>query len=421
MKKKVLCLLGAVVFATGLFAQVMSSSGANNTLSASFGRGYDNVNDNHSGMTRFHGFIDTFQIRVDVGKFTTEAMLNWGILSKWNDKDNWYLSFENTKATPFWYSNHFYQGGWWSNGNTESYYVNFFVHPVKGLDIGAGTRLNWRVGVAPSSGANFWDSKVHVIQGGLKDADPGSADVAGFAYYANKYTSHYNGNTNAAIGIRYKYNDLFEIGMAIPNGINTNSFAVNAGFNIHPVDFLSASIAYDGIGQSTGNLFIGSSLYFRNLTLDLYIAGNFRNKAFNKSTGKWAVNNDRVGFGATATILVPSINLVIKPELGFMDYMHPDYTMSWNVGSRFDITFAKDFNFGLWMSFAGGARNKTWANVKATENYDGGFIFNIHPDFTWNINKRHSLNIFYDYQNRKDYKDNHNDVWNAGMSWSYRY
>ena len=152
----------------------------------------------------------------------------------------------------------------------------------------------------------------------------------------------------------------------------------------------------------------------------MYVAGNFRGKKWSAQTRR-DESNDRVGFGATATILVPSINLVIKPELGFMDYMNPDYTMSWNLGSRFDITFAKDFNFGLWMSFAMGARNKNWADAASTKNWDGGFIFNIHPDFTWNINKRHSLSIFYDYQNRKKYNDAQYDVWNAGMAWSYRY
>lgn len=416
--KKIFAVVAAVLLSTAVFGQVLESSGVKNTLSTGFGRTYGEVGDEKRENVHFYGLLDTLQVRFDVGKFTVEGMLNWGAFNDWGN--NGYFTFANTERTPFWYTNHFDQGGWWTNGNTESYYVNFLFHPFEGFDLGMGTRLNWKVGPAPSSLGNYWEPKAHVVQGGLKDAVPGGADVAGFTYYANRYTSHYGTNTNAALGVRYHYEDLFEIGVALPSGVNSDKPLFNAGFGINLFDFLGLYAAYDGILQSNGNLYTGASVYLKNFQIDAYVAANFRTNEY-YSYGKKATAN-HWGTGAGVTMIFPSINLTIRPEFGLTFYTFDEYTFAWYVGGRVDFNLVDDmFNFGLWTSYANGAKDKRWENWEWSKNYIGGHVFDIRPDITWRINDRHSLSAFYDYQNRRNYKDVKHDVWASGVYWTYRY
>ena len=430
--KKILCLLGAVIFSAGLFAQVMGSSGVRNTLSTGFGMPYGDVKVDRSSNLRFHGFIDTLQVRFDVSKFTVEGMLNWGAFPSGNG-----FVFQNTERNPFWYNNHAWygdkygygQGSWWTNGNTESYYVNFLFHPIKEIDIGMGTRLNWKIGPAPSSDDNYWGPKAHIVQGGLKDAVPGKADVVGFTYYANKYTSNYaNGLSNsgqyanAAIGVRYFYNNLFEVGFALPSWPDYNNAKFNLAFNVKPFNFFKAYIAYDGILQSSSsNLYTGFSLYFDNLDINVYLAGNFRQKGGSSDN---PINNDLFGFGFDATMLFPSINLTLNPEVGFTFYMNPNYTMAWYIGNRLDVSFEKKFNLGAWVSVAVGAKDKRWGESRSGnyhKDYVNGFIFDIRPDFSFNINKHHDVSLYFDYQNRTTFMNKNYNVWSAGIYWTYKY
>lgn len=130
-----------------------------------------------------------------------------------------------------------------------------------------GTRLEWKIGPAPSNLGNFWQPYAHVIQGGLKDAVPGGADVAGYAYYANTYTGWYNGNTKASLGLRYRYKDFLEAGITIPSGVTTTAPLFNFTFMILPVDVFAASVAYEGVLQGNGNFYTGLSLYLSNFFL----------------------------------------------------------------------------------------------------------------------------------------------------------
>ena len=411
--KKILALAASLLL-TGslLFGQVLQSSGVKNTLSTSFGMPYGGVNDSDRHV-HLYGLLETLQVRLDVAKFTVEGMLNWGALADWKADGSFdSFTFANTGITPFYYTNHHTQGGWWTNGTIESYYVNFLFHPIKGLDLGMGTRLNWVVGPAPSSLDNYWGYKAHVVQGGLKDAVPGGADVAGYTYYANCYTSLYQANTKAAIAARYRYEDLLEAGISIPSGVTTSAPLFNAALMIHPVDFLRIGIAYEGILQNNGNLYSGITFGFKNFVLDTYLAANFRAKKIGDLGSRW-------GTGAAATFTIPKVDIVLRPEIAFSFYEDSNYTMAWYTGARMDFSFGGKYVLGAWSSIAFGSADKRWANSRATENWSGGSIFDIRPDFTWVINKSNSISAYFDFQNRVNYKNENYNTWASGFYWTY--
>ncbi|MBP3741597.1 MAG: hypothetical protein J6J00_01300 [Treponema sp.] len=408
-----LCLLGSLSF-----AQVLKSNGVKNTLSTTFGQPYGEVGDSDRFGLRYYGFVETLQARIDISKFTVEGMLNWGALTNWDTRGAFdSLYFANTSITPFWYTNHFDQGGWWTNGDAESYYVNFLFHPIKGLDLGMGTRLEWKIGPAPSSLGNYWEPLAHIVQGGLKDAAPGGADVAGYTYYANTYTALYRNNTKAALGLRYRYEDFLEVGISIPSGVTTNAPLFNAAFMIHPVDFFTASIAYEGILQSNGNFYTGLSLFFKPMTLDAYLAIDFREK------GDYDLTDQRWGTGAAVTFIIPKTSITLRPEGGISVYSDANYTMAWYAGARIDIPFANSFVFGAWSSFAVGASDVRWHDKSSwnyNPDYSGGFVFDVRPDLTWKINGYNSLTVFFDFQSRKAYYGKLYDVWATGLYWTFQ-
>ena len=264
--KKIIALTAALLLiAASAFSQVLPASGVKNTLSTSFGLPYDSADNSDRCGVRLYGLLETLQVRYDIKQFTMEGMLNWGALTWWDAKggfDN--FTFENTGITPFWYTNNHKEGGWWTNPYIDGYYVNFLWHPLDGFDLGMGTRLNWVIGPAPTSLDDYWGAKAHIVQGGLEDAAPGSADVVGYTYYANCYTSLYEANTKAALGLRYRYEDKIEAGITIPSGVTTSAPLFNAALMIHPVDFLRIGIAYEGILQNNGNLYSGITFGFKN-------------------------------------------------------------------------------------------------------------------------------------------------------------
>lgn len=427
MKKIIGCLVSAVFAVFSVNAQVLSSSGVQNTLSTSFGTPYSNAYSENpaSDGVHYYGLLETLQVRFDIGKFTAEGMLNWGALTNWNVDggfDN--ITFANTQITPFYYTNWSSQGGWWTNPFIESYYVNFLFHPVKGLDFGMGTRLNWVIGPAPSSHDNYWGPTAHIVQGGLKDAAPGNADVAGYTYYANCYTALYELNTKASLGIRYRYEDMIEVGVTLPSGVTTNAPVFNAAFAIQPVKQFRASVAYEGILRSNGNLYTGLTINFDYIILDAYLAINFRNTRLIADVAPEHWGN-HWGTGAAITFNVPKISMTLRPEVGFSFFNDANYTMAWYTGGRMDFNFADKFVLGAWSSFAVGSSDNRWydKDYEGTyyhPDYVGGHIFDIRPDLTWKINKSNELTVYLDFQNRLRFDNRNWNTWASGLYWTYR-
>lgn len=432
MKKISAIFLSLLICAASVSAQVLPSVGIKNTLWSGFGRPYPEYVNNQAedpGI-RFYGLHETLQANAKVWKLSVEGMLNWGALTHYNGINFSSFTFLNTTLTPFYYTNHTNQGSWWTNGETESYYVNFLVNPLDGLNLGMGTRLDWKIGPAPASMGHYWDPYAHIVQGGLKDALPhpkfgssNGADVVGYSYYANNYTSCYILNTRASLGARYRYKDIFQVGAAIPSGVTTNNMLFNAAVMIKPMDLFAASFAYEGIFTSHGNLYTGLSLYLaKNFTIDAYLAiDNLDYDNSDEPDSRW-------GTGASITWVIPEFHITLKPEAGFTFYEDPHSTFAWYAGGRADITLAKRFVVGGWISWASGASDKRW-HEDTDENrnkgyyhpdWNGGFIFDVRPDITFILNERHSFTVFTDFQSRTKFNGDWWRVWCAGLYWTYR-
>ncbi len=422
MKKIIVIAATFLLLCTTSFSQVLSSSGVKNTLSTSFGMPYDAADNSDRAGVRLYGLLETLQVRYDISRFTMEGMLNWGALTWWDVNGNFdTFTFENTGITPFWYTNNHNEGGWWTNPYIEGYYVNFLWHPLDNFDFGMGTRLNWVIGPAPSALDDYWGYKAHVVQGGLEDAAPGAADVVGYTYYANCYTSLYEANTKAALGARYRYEDVIEAGITIPSGVTTSHPLFNAALKVHPVKSFTASVAYEGILRSNGNLYTGLNLDFDFIVLDAYLAINFRNTRLivDKAPEQWG---SHWGTGAAVTFNISKINMTLRPETGFSFYNDSDYTMAWYVGGRMDLGFADNFVLGAWSSFAVGSSDKRWKDKSSplyNSDYTGGHIFDIRPELTWNFNKNNAVTAYFDFQNRLKYTNKNYNAWASGLYWTY--
>ena len=210
---------------------------------------------------------------------------------------------------------------------------------------------------------------------------------------------------------------MLEAGIAIPSGVTTNAPLFNAAFRIHPLDVFSASMAYEGILQSSGNFYTGLSLYFRPATIDAWLAIDFRKH------GKWDLNKQRWGTGAAVTFAIPKTSITLRPEGSISVYSDSNYTIAWYAGGRIDIGLGENFVLGAWSSFAVGAKDNRWSDKNSAyyhEGYSGGFVFDIRPDITWKISPSNSLSAFVDFQSRKTYYAKLYDVWASGLYWTFQ-
>ena len=406
-------ILAGLLMAFSLFslsAQVMGSTGVRNTLWAGAGSP-----DTEEKDFTFYGFTDTLQARVDIAQFTMEGMVNWGLFIDFDCNGSRYIQF--TPKTAFYAANRIsdaYSGSI-TDSLTDAYYVNFLWHPVSGLDVGVGTRLEWKVGVAPSCGDYYWGKGAHVKQGGLKDAVPGATDVAGFVKYVNTYA-------RTAVGLRYTYKDLFQIGFVVPSGTSVGGFDFNAGFSVHPMDLFTLSFAYEGVCSGNGNLFAG---------LEFFLSKNFKWNIFYAMNN---VGNDTKsginGLGTNFVIGIPSLNMTLTPEFGMTFYEDDSYSNAFYFGSGIDFGINKQFNVGTWLSFAFGAENKYWGSDVAAERYahhlsalsylvtkdwKGGTVFDIRPYADMQVNSNNDVAIYLDYQQRTMFNNNQYGSWSFGM------
>lgn len=414
MKKLVLGLVMALSV-MALSAQVMGSNGVKNTVWSGFG-----TPDSENQDVNWYGITDTLQARVDIAQFTMEGMINWGLFTSF---DGGSRELAYTNKTAFYAANRSSQSvsSVIDDAITDAYYVNFLWHPIKGLDLGAGTRLEWKVGPAPACSDYYWGPKAHVKQGGLKYAapnatavTPGSTDVAGFVYYPNTYTSTIRGyNKPGALGLRYTFQNIFEGGIAIPSGTNVDDFSFNIGLKLQPIDLFNVSFAYEGVCKDEGHLYAGAQFFLqKNLTLNAYFA-------MDNLGGNENVKNGVNGFGVSAVYGMKAAPLTITPEFGMTFYENEDYSNAFYVGSGIDYAFNKQFAFGTYVSFAWGSENKNWEKVNATKDWNGGSVFAIRPTLTMDVNKNNGLTLYADYQSRTAYNNKQSSTWAAGAYWTY--
>ncbi|MDY5916946.1 MAG: hypothetical protein SPJ55_00845 [Treponema sp.] len=409
MKKIVSLLCGIVVLSLSVSAQVLPKSGVQNTMWTGFGQQYPTVIQNpvdpyKSSGVRYYGLYNTLQARVDLAQFTIEGMLNWAAETNWDENNAFtWVTFSNTKKTPFWYTNNSSQRGSHTTGETESYYVNFIWNAISkdknDLDFGMGTRLAWKIGPAPVCGGYYWEPLTHLVQGGLKEGVPGSADVVGYTHYDNQYANH-------ALGIRYRFSDMIEAGISIPSGVTTDKPFFNAAFAIQPVDVFRASVAFENVCTSYADFYTGLTLNLQKVIIDAYLEiQNLGNADYHNKT--W-------GTGATISFY-PVKSLLIRPEAGFTFYREANYTPAFYAGGRVEWGINKSCILGGFVSLAWGSKNTDWNN-----DWTGGFILDARPDFTYIINNRHKISIALDFQHRVAFNNKAYQVWATGLYWTYK-
>lgn len=442
MKKILLCAAVAAVISSAASAQVMSEKGMKNTAWTGFGSPLN-------ADTMFYGFTDTFQARFDVGNFTIEGMLNWSFLANYDnegDVDNFVFGTSNANPLTLHYGT---RGGTAYAGDNEvsaalgyndqvnvsnviqdSYYVNFIWHPLRNFDFGVGTKLNWKVGPAPSYGGWLWESTAHVRQGGFSTSyddrsgsraqtssetansykysvdAPGSGDVVGFVHYANKYAKR-------AMGVRYFYEGdfTFQLGAAIPNGFNTDDPAVNFGIEIAPVDWLCLSAAYEGAFDDHGNFYTGVTLGQKNFILEGYFAADSLNTD--------EEDDQAYGTGAAITFVIPNTEISLRPEFGLNFFENDNYTFAWYTGALLSLKINRDFGLSVWGSFANGSDDKTWEDDDVTKDWDGGHVINVRPAVDIAFDAHTSFTVYLNLEERTAFDGVSRGCWSSGVYVTY--
>lgn len=434
--KKLLSFGAFAVFCASIAtAQVMSKPGVENTFYTGFGSPL-------VGDPVYYGVLDAIQARVDVGNFTLEGMLNWGLMAHVDedgDLDN--FTFAKTSNNPLGYHygyadgdsvedmtglRNYYNGYVHGQSTTDDYYVNFLWHPLEGLDVGLGTKLNWQVGPAPRFGSWLWESGAHVRQGGFSthyddrhgsvgeyqftpDA-PGSADVVGFVPYANKYAK-------TAIGARYFHEGdfTFQIGAAIPNGTNTDNFRSNVGVQLQFEKFLIAA-AYEGLFQKDGNFYAGAEFGVKQFFFDVYFAWD----SIDTDDGDNDPEDMAFSTGAAMTINFENNGITLIPEGSINWFENGDYTPAWYAGITFKVDFNETFAFDVYSSFAMGSENKNWDDYDATKDYTGGNIFTIRPQLTVAVTDHNTLGAYLNTEHREAFDGKSRWCWSTGAYWTYK-
>ncbi len=410
MKKIILGIAVSLLLISSVSAQVLKKMGVNNTLWSGAGLPTGKCGDSDRPDFRWVGLIDTFQARADIKQFTVDGMLAWGALTNWTKDHVEDFTIVNTDLQQFRFMNeHVY---------SNSYYLNFLVHPFEGFDAGFGTKLSWSVGPSPSKDGQAWDYTAHVIQGDFATGSdnrgmlPAKNVVAGYVRYANNYASK-------AIGVRYKYKDIFHIGAAIPDGFNTDRPAANFGGSVQPVDFLLIAAAYEGAFIDNGNVYTGATI---KLSDSFIIDGYF---AYDGIGQKAESPNVIWGTGGGVYIKFEKINLAIRPEAGFSAYRHGDYTNAFYTGGRVQWDITKELHLGCWASGAWGAEYTKWHDkdywdYERTKNWTGGFIFNIRPDIAFDINEKHTIAVTTEYESIIYPDSTSRDKMLVGFFWRYK-
>ena len=444
MKKSLICLFSSIILLSTATSQVLDKEQMKNTAWVGVGAPL-------GGDPMVYGFTDTFQTRFDRGKFTVEAMLNWSFLANYDNEynvDNFQFGTSNNNPLSLKYGNwgpnkvsgearaldgEYNDHANVSNTLQDSYYVNFLYHLTKNIDFGVGTKLNWQVGPAPKYGSWLWEHDAHVRQGGFSTSyddrsgsfaqtsredsgtyryyvhawgnRPGTADVVGFVPFANKYAKR-------ALGVRFITDEKnLEIGAALPNGFNTDDPVLNSGVKFAPAKWLSLAAAAEGLLDDGTNFYTGATLGFDKFILDLYLAVD--------SLFTSAKNDQAYGTGAAITFKVPNSGITLRPEFGANFFEDDNYTTALYSGIQFEMEINNQIGFNIWSSIAFGSKDKRWDNHAATDDWDGGHVFDIRPEVTFAYTKNTSFAAYIDIEHRKAFDGTSRKCWATGLFWTY--
>ena len=407
MKKFLIAIVASAILLTSASSQILKKRSVQNTLYTGFGLPYEHDgNDGHDDFN-WVGILDTIQVRLDWEWFTMDGGLTWGI-----PEMNWQgsgISFKNTNTTQFAFMG--------ENRNGYDHYVNFIVRPFKNFEAGIGTNLNWSVGAYPQTEGFPWMPLAHVVQGDFTGGKPDkdSDKIKGKLDYAYKWA-------DTAIAARYtigfdkEKKHYLQLGVAIPNGTTSSHFFINAAVELKPIDLLTIAATYKHADKDNngGNLYTGLKLDFSqyfNLNAWFGLQGIGLNKKDDTNGNKmW-------GTGASVYVKFGSLPLWIKPEVGYSDYLYEDYTWALYAGGRIQWDITNAMHLGAWTSCAWGAEDKNWE--KLPDEPDGGFIWNIRPDFTFDISENHSISAVFEYELTRLPNNDRYNRFCFGFYWKY--
>lgn len=470
-KKLLLAMAALGALTASAHSQVMADSGIANTMWTGLGKPME-------GNWGFYGLTDCLRARIDIAMFTVEGMVNWGVLADWDEKSFDGVWFGSSSANAF--THHYYgfhgkddeyeYSGWYNGvGQTDvkkhdddteiafsryynnavkprvaqsDHYVNIVWHALKVLDFALGTKLCWGVGPAPGYYGWTWEHTSHVRQGGFSTSfddrngentayypfhpdAPGSADVVGFVHYANSYAKK-------ALAARFSYGFdkpegfAIEAGLSIPQATDTNRFAFNTAFSIRPVTFLTISTVLEGLCHEDMNWYVGVDMNLKLFGLDVYFTWDGIDV---DGDGEW--QSDCSGYadnyydnmswstGVAFSVKLAGDKMLLRPEAAINWFQESNWTPAWYVGLLWDWNIGKVFELNIWGSFAMGSKDKTWEDYYTTEDWDGGLIFDVRPNFAFHIGDQHTLSLYADYEIRRAFDGDNRWSFTTGVYWSF--
>ena len=346
MKKIALVCMLLITGAALLSAQTQVP-GFSNTVHASFGQYAEQKN----AKVQFFGFTDYFTGNITVGKLTFAGDITWRFIPSSNGVQTEFLDRN----------------------------VNLVIMPVKGLDIGLGTNLNWTVGPGPSLGP-AWSAYNRPYYGGINLMNSIS-QVSALPDYPKQGFEVINHYAQQAFAIRYKYKNIFEAGFSLPVLTPGKNFNAGMGIKGNIKDIVSIGFAYNGPFNAGKNyLYLGASTAaVKGLKIGAY---------WNMLTD----SSDKTKDGAQTIGAVIDFEIKgfrIKPEGAVTFHSNNDWGPAGYVGVDAYMSFTKELLGGINASFGiGSARINN-----NSENKSPGGRLDINPYMVWNINKKHVLSL----------------------------
>ena len=345
MMKKIAaaCALALASFALlGAQAQV---PGFSNTVHAAVGQSVEK-----NAQIKFLGFTEYFTGNVTVGKITFTGDIAWQLIP--------------------------------GPGGVETRFgdhnINVVINPVRGFDIGLGTNLNWTVGPGPSSGPQ-WSAYDKPYYGGI-NLENAQTSVSSDPNYPRRGFEVINYYAKKAFGLRYRYQNIFEVGFSLPELTSSNNFNAGIGLKANIGDKFGIGFAYNGpFSRGKNYIYVGASTSaLKSFDIGVY---------WNMLTDTSATAHD--GANTVGTVINFRIrNVRIRPEGAVTFWSDP----SWAPAAYIAVQAAVDLTSGLT-----GGLNASWglgSDFKDDpNNVKPGARFDINPYILWTINKAHILSF----------------------------